>query len=59
LNDWRFPPPLPEKYSDYKLKGNWLDFRECHIKPDRLLIYTLSDFELRPVRVGSHAELFD
>ncbi|MCD6151269.1 MAG: type II toxin-antitoxin system YafQ family toxin [Deltaproteobacteria bacterium] len=53
------PSPLPAQYNDHKLKGDWLDFRECHIEPDWLLIYTLSDFELRPVRVGSHAELFD
>ena len=53
------PAPLPPKYKDHKLKGNWIDFRECHIEPDWLLIYTISDFELRPVRVGTHSELFD
>ncbi|MDA3895995.1 MAG: type II toxin-antitoxin system mRNA interferase toxin, RelE/StbE family [Desulfobacteraceae bacterium] len=31
-----------------------MDFRECHIEPDWLLIYTMSDFELRPVRLGTH-----
>ena len=30
---------LPEKYRDHALTGNWLDFRECHIHPDLLLIY--------------------
>ncbi|MCF8113368.1 MAG: type II toxin-antitoxin system YafQ family toxin, partial [Desulfotignum sp.] len=35
------------------------DFRECHIEPDWLLIYTISDFELRLVRLGTHAELFE
>ena len=53
------PAPLPAKYKDHKLKGDWIDFRECHIETDWLLIYTLSDFELRPVRLGSHSELFD
>ena len=53
------PAPLLPKYKDHKLKGNWIDFRECHIEPDWLLIYTISDFELRPVRVGTHSELFD
>jgi len=50
---------LLPKYKDHKLKGAWIDFRECHIEPDWLLIYTISDFELRPVRVGTHSELFD
>ena len=51
--------PLPPRYRDHKLKGQWQEFRECHIEPDWLLIYTISDFELRPVRLGSHSELFE
>jgi mRNA interferase YafQ len=53
------PEPLPEVYRDYKLKGVWRDFRECHIEPDWLLIYTITDFELRPTRLGTHDELFN
>ena len=53
------PQPLPAEFKDHKLKGKWSDFRECHIEPDWLLIYTITDFELRPTRLGSHAELFD
>ena len=53
------PEPLPPEYKDHKLKGQWQDFRECHIESDWLLIYTISDFELRPARIGSHAELFE
>ncbi|MBI5583821.1 MAG: type II toxin-antitoxin system YafQ family toxin [Deltaproteobacteria bacterium] len=53
------PQPLPDYYKDHKLKGAWRDFRECHIGPDWLLIYTLTDFELRPARLGTHTELFD
>ena len=53
------PQPLPEVYKDHQLKGVWRDFRECHIEPDRLLIYTITDFELRPTRLGTHTELFD
>ena len=52
------PEPLDTKYKDHKLKGEWKDFRECHIEPDWLLIYTISDFELRLARLGSHSELF-
>ena len=51
--------PLPESFHDHKLKGRWRDFRECHLEPDWLLIYTISDFELRPTRLGTHSELFD
>ena len=53
------PEPLPARYKDHKLKGEWRDYRECHIEPDWLLIYTITDFELRPARLGSHSELFD
>jgi mRNA interferase YafQ len=50
--------PLPPSCNDHKLKGTWRDFRECHIEPDWLLIYTITDFELRPARLGSHSEIF-
>jgi mRNA interferase YafQ len=53
------PSPLPGFYKDHQLKGAWRDFRECHLEPDRILIYTLNDFELRPTRLGTHTELFD
>ena len=51
---------LEEKYKDHKLVGNYLDCRECHIKPDLLLIYRINDdiLELALVRVGSHSKLF-
>jgi len=53
------PEPLPPEFRDHKLKGKWQDFRECHIEPDWRLIYTITDFELRPARLGSHSELFE
>lgn len=49
---------LPEKFCDHALMGNWLGFRECHIKPDMLLIYRFHDNEIKLVRLGSHSELF-
>jgi len=52
------PEALPLKYKDHKLRGEWKDFRECHIEPDWLLIYTITDFELRPASLGTHSELF-
>jgi len=59
LKTLSIPRPLPAEFKDHKLKGKWSDFRECHIEPDFLLIYTITDFELRPTRLGSHTELFD
>ena len=49
---------LDEKYRDHGLIGNWQDCRECHIKPDWLLIYQLKENELILVRTGSHSDLF-
>jgi len=50
--------PLPEKYRDHPLSGDWKDFRDCHVKPDLVLIYEKPDAEtLRLVRLGSHSEL--
>jgi mRNA interferase YafQ len=44
---------------DHQLGGEWSGFRECHVKPDLLLIYEKPTLHvLRLVRVGSHAELF-
>jgi len=51
--------PLSAKHHDHLLGGNWKSHRECHLKPDLLLIYKLPDDEtLRLVRMGSHSELF-
>ena len=51
---------LDEKYKDHKLIGNFKDLRECHVKPDLLLIYKKNDdiLELALVQVGSHSSLF-
>jgi mRNA interferase YafQ len=51
---------LPEKNRDHNLSGEWSDHRECHLKPDLLLIYRKFDLHvLQLVRMGSHSELFD
>lgn len=50
--------PLPEKYKDHPLTGNWLGFMDCHIKPDLVLIYRkVPNDELQLIRLGSHSEL--
>lgn len=50
--------PLPERCRDHPLTGDWEDFRDCHIKPDLVLIYRKPNDEiLQLVRLGSHSEL--
>ncbi|MCG3704130.1 type II toxin-antitoxin system YafQ family toxin [Aliarcobacter butzleri] len=51
---------LEEKYKDHKLIGDYLGCRECHVKPDLLLIYRIDNqvLELALVRIGNHPDLF-
>ena len=49
---------LGERYRDHVLVGKWKGYRECHIQPDWLFIYRITDDELQLVRTGSHKELF-
>ncbi len=49
---------LLEKYVDHLLSGDWQGYRDCHIKPDLVLIYKIDSDSLKLARVGSHSELF-
>lgn len=50
--------PLAEKHHDHALIGDWKDHRDCHIKPDLVLIYRKPDIAvLQLVRLGSHSKL--
>ncbi len=50
--------PLAEKYRDHALVGRWKDHRDCHIRPDLVLIYRkIDETVLELVRLGSHSEL--
>ncbi len=49
---------LNMKYKNHDLTGNWLGFKECHIKPDWLIIYKITSNELLLARLGSHSEIF-
>lgn len=50
--------PLPVAQRDHALTGEWKDFRDCHIKPDLVLIYAKPEpISLRLARLGSHSEL--
>lgn len=46
----------PEKHKDHALSGDYIGFRECHIKPDVLLTYDFDDEFLYLIRLGSHSE---
>ncbi|MBY0585073.1 type II toxin-antitoxin system YafQ family toxin [Murdochiella sp. Marseille-P8839] len=52
---------FPESNKDHALTGKYAAFRECHIKPDWLLIYRVEEeaLALMLFRTGSHADLFD
>jgi len=50
---------LDRKYCDHKLVGNWYGHRECHIKPDVILIYEKTSSKLKLARISSHSELFN
>ena len=53
--------PLEEKHRDHALSGNYIGFRECHIRPDWLLIYTIDsgNLILTAARTGSHSDLLE
>lgn len=50
--------PLPRRNFDHPLTGEWKDYRDCHIRPDLVLIYRKPDADsLELTRIGSHSEL--
>jgi mRNA interferase YafQ len=50
---------LPPKNRDHALRGEWNGFRECHIRPDLVLIYRKCEPQMLELdRLGSHSELF-
>jgi len=51
-------PPLDARLSDHALSGHWNGYRDCHIRPDLVLIYQkIGTDVLRLMRLGSHAAL--
>ena len=51
---------LPKEYKDHPLSGDYRGCRECHIAPDWLLIYEVSEQELilYLTRTGTHSDIF-
>lgn len=52
--------PLPAKNRDHELSGDYKSYRECHVRPDWLLIYKIEEecLVLLLYRLGSHSDLF-
>ena len=52
--------PLPPQNRDHALTGEFAGHRECHIRPDWLLVYLVRNdvLVLTLVRTGTHADLF-
>jgi mRNA interferase YafQ len=50
--------PLPKRCFDHALSGQWNDCRDCHVRPDLILIYRKPNQQtLELIRLGSHSEL--
>ena len=50
--------PLLQRHHDHALTGPWKDHRDCHVRPDLVLIYRKPDSDhLDLVRLGSHSKL--
>ncbi len=52
--------PLPAEYKDHPLRGDFFGSRDCHIEPDWVLIYTLTEKDTHVCfeRTGTHSDLF-
>ena len=51
--------PIPEKYKNHKLTGNYSGMMELHLRPDDLLVYIKVEHKsITLVAMGSHADLF-
>ena len=51
--------PPPAIYKDHPLKHNWAGYRDAHVEPDWVLIYTIIEGGVRFERTGTHEELFE
>ena len=50
--------PLPPRYVDHPLKGQYNDCRDCHLRPDLVLVYRKRDADvLELIRIGTHTQL--
>jgi mRNA interferase YafQ len=50
--------PLPPRYRDHPLKGEFTGWRDCHLEPDWILIYRSDATQVIFARTGTHSDLF-
>lgn len=51
--------PLAEKYADHPLHGDKKGFRDCHVKPDLVLIYKVNEQDILELhQLNTHSEIF-
>lgn len=58
ISDLSLGNKLSERFHDHPLQGNQKGTRDCHVEPDWVLIYGITDEHLLLIRTGSHADLF-
>ena len=51
--------PMPPQYKDHPLKLNWAGYRDAHVEPDWVLIYSITENRVHLERTGTHEELFE
>jgi len=51
--------PLPPQYKDHPLKHGWAGYRDAHVEPDWVLVYSATDKTVHLERTGTHEELFE
>ena len=51
--------PLPPRYKDHPRKLNWAGYRDAHIEPDWVLIYSTTEVKVHLERTGTHEDLFE
>jgi mRNA interferase YafQ len=59
INNLKLDMTMPPEARDHALKGEWKDFRECHLGGDMLLVYREADFEIVLTRLGTHNQIFN
>jgi mRNA interferase YafQ len=49
---------LDVRLRDHALAGEWKGFRDCHIQPDWVMIYSVDDEAVYLTRTGTHSDIF-
>jgi mRNA interferase YafQ len=58
INELQAGHQLDLKHRNHPLTGDWSGCWECHVEPDWLLVYDVTENELELIRLGSHSDLF-